>query len=83
MHDEALVRLLGTDLPDQAMPTMHYAGVPRLIVPETRTELAPGEALTLKVIVLDNDPARSGALYWPVPAVLSLNLFVTQDTWRG
>ena len=41
-----------------------YQGSPRLIVPTVRTLLAPGEVLSLKVIVLDNRPARSIALLW-------------------
>ena len=56
--------MLGPDLPVRALPPKTYAGEPRLIVPEKRTELREGEALTLKVIVLDNAKAKSGALYW-------------------
>ena len=35
-----------------------------MIVPTVRTEAAAGEALKIKVIVLDNKPAKSAALYW-------------------
>jgi len=64
VHDKALAKILGRDLPAEALPSAVYAGEPRLIVPEKRTELAQGETLTLKVIVLDKAKAKSGALYW-------------------
>ncbi|NQV36030.1 MAG: hypothetical protein HQ515_25290, partial [Phycisphaeraceae bacterium] len=64
VYDKALAKILDRDLPTEALPPAVYAGEPRLIVPEKRTELALGEALTLKVIVLDNAKAKSGALYW-------------------
>jgi hypothetical protein len=41
-----------------------YQGAPRLIVPTVRTLLTPDEALRLKIIVLDNQPARSATVLW-------------------
>ena len=41
-----------------------YLGKPRIIVPTKRTQIDAGEALTLKVIVLDNQRPASAALYW-------------------
>ena len=41
-----------------------YQGSPRLIVLIVRTLLAPGEVLRLRIIVLDNQPARSAAVLW-------------------
>jgi hypothetical protein len=63
-HDETLAKALGMALPADLLPPRDYAGEPRLIVPEKRTELTEGETLTLKVILLDNNKAKSGALYW-------------------
>jgi hypothetical protein len=59
-----LIAALGGRLPPDAVPPMPYQGVPRIIVPTVRTLLAAGEVLRLKVIVLDNQPAESAAVYW-------------------
>ena len=39
---------------------MTYAGAARIIVPTVRTQINKGEALHLKVIVLDRELAESG-----------------------
>jgi hypothetical protein len=62
-HDDALAKALGTKLPADALPPKAYAGEPRLIVPERRTQLREGEVLTLRVIILDNRRAKSATLY--------------------
>jgi hypothetical protein len=64
IHDGALARALGRDLPAEVHPTKRYLGAPRLIVPTVRPSVDEGEALTLKVIVLDNERPKTAALYW-------------------
>lgn len=63
-HDAAIERTLGTPLPEATRAPHAYQGRPRLIVPNRRTVAGPGEALTLKAIVLDNAPPRSAFLRW-------------------
>jgi hypothetical protein len=54
-----------TPLPAEAMPSREFAGKPRLIVPVVRTSVDRGEALKLKLIVLDREKVRqSPILYW-------------------
>jgi len=59
-----LAALLGEPLPSDAQLTRRHQGAPRLIVPTRRSCMLPGEPLTVKVILLDELPARAGALYW-------------------
>ena len=42
---QELAKLLGEDLPADAMPSKQYAGQPRLFVPEVRTGIVAGETL--------------------------------------
>jgi hypothetical protein len=58
-----LARLLGDDLPADALPSTQYAGPPRLFVPEVRTGIVAGEAFKLTVIVLGAKP-QAGELCW-------------------
>ena len=62
-HDAAIRAAAGTDLP--AIPR-EYRGEPRLIVPTRRSVLQEGEALRLRVVVLDNRPPKSAVLRWRV-----------------
>ena len=55
---------MGEPLPTTAQPGNVYKGPSRLIVPTLRNQVAPGESLSLKVMLLDNLPARSVALFW-------------------
>ena len=61
-HDAAIEKVLGAELPSAARAAKTYLGRPRLIVPSRRSVAQPGEALTLRVIVLDNEPPRSAVL---------------------
>jgi len=63
-HDQEIADALGTPLPAEATPSVNYGGAPRIIVPTVRTQIEPGEPLKLNVIVLDNQPAKSVALFW-------------------
>lgn len=58
-HDAALAQALGAPLPPDANPSQKYTGPARLIVPTVRTVAGKGEALTLKVIALAEEPAKS------------------------
>lgn len=48
---------------DVKMPDT-YTGAPRLIVPTVRSRVVVGEALTIKVIILDRSSPASAALHW-------------------
>jgi len=61
---QEIASMLGRPLPPEALAPKEYQGEPRLIVPTLRTLLEEGETLKLKVIVLDNQPANSAAIYW-------------------
>jgi hypothetical protein len=63
-HDLAITKALGAGLPDAARASKAYEGRPRLVVPSRRGVAEPGEALTLKVIVLDNLLPKSAVLRW-------------------
>ncbi len=63
-YDAELAATLGGPMPDEATPSTNYSGAARIIVPTVRTQVQAGELLHLKVIVLDNEPAKSAALYW-------------------
>ncbi len=58
-----LARLLGEQLPADAMPTKEYSGEPRLFVTEVRTGLVAGETLKLTVILLGLKP-QTAELHW-------------------
>ncbi len=59
-----LSEMLEKDISDEVVLTKDYQGEPRLIVPTVRTLLNEGESLTLKVIILDNHPAKSAVFRW-------------------
>jgi hypothetical protein len=63
-HDLELAAATGQPLPPSAELSSSYAGPARVIVPTVRTELDAGESLNIKVIVLDNQPAKAVVLYW-------------------
>jgi hypothetical protein len=60
---EELAKMLGENLPTEAMPSSQYTGIPRLVVPTVRTGLVVGESLTVKAIVLGLEP-REVTAYW-------------------
>ncbi len=66
-HDAALIQALGRPLPPEAQPSPRYEGPTRLIVPTVRTAVRTGEALALRIIVLDNHaPRRVRLLHRPL-----------------
>lgn len=58
-HDAKLEELLGKPLPEAAFPWKDYRGTSRLVVMNGRTALNKGEAQTLQIIVLDQQPVQS------------------------
>jgi len=64
---QELAKILGEDLPPDAMPSKRYdspQGRPKIIVPTVRSSLMTGETLKLKVIILAQNPPKNAALYW-------------------
>jgi hypothetical protein len=59
-----LAKILGEDLPIDAIPHNQYLGPLRIIVPTVRTSLNNGEDLKLKVIILSQNRTEDAALYW-------------------
>jgi hypothetical protein len=60
---QELAKLLGEDLPADAVPSKQYAGQPRLFVPEVRTGIVAGETLKLTVVIVGAKP-ETADLYW-------------------
>jgi hypothetical protein len=59
-----LAKILGQDLPADAMPSKSYGGSPRIIVPTVRGSLMAGEDLRLNVIILALKQPEDAFLYW-------------------
>ncbi len=64
LHDEALAKALGSPLPESIALSTAYSGPGRIIVPTVRTQVRRGEALRLRVIVLDTDRPSEVSLNW-------------------
>jgi len=63
-HDVELAKALGSPLPSSVALTKEYAGPARIVVPTIRTLARKGEALTLKVFILDRQPAVRATLFY-------------------
>jgi len=61
--EKQLTKILGADLPADAVPSKEYTGQPRIFVPVVRTCLMAGEALNLQATVLGASP-REVVLHW-------------------
>jgi len=59
-----LAKILGEDLPGDAMPQKQYIGRPRLFVPTVRSTLMPGEDLSVKAVILSAETPADAALRW-------------------
>jgi hypothetical protein len=59
-----LEKILGRELPDEAVPSKPYDGPPRMIVPTVRSSLKTGEDLRLKVIILAQRKPEDAFLCW-------------------
>ncbi len=60
---QELAKLLGEELPADAVPSKQYAGPPRLFAPEVRTSIVRGEPFHLTVILLGEKP-QTAELQW-------------------
>jgi hypothetical protein len=69
---QRIEKLLGKELPPNAMPADRYMGPDRLIVPVRRTSIEKGRSLQIKVIVLADDVRRVVVRWRPLGA----------DQWR-
>jgi hypothetical protein len=61
---EELAKLTGEPLPADVQPPQGYRGPTRVIVPTVRTSFTPGEELSLRVLILSEQPPSEAALYW-------------------
>ncbi|MHC4544999.1 MAG: malectin domain-containing carbohydrate-binding protein, partial [Planctomycetota bacterium] len=59
-----LEKILGQELPGEAMPSKPYDGPTRIIVPTVRGSLMAGEDLRLNVIILAQKQPEDAFLYW-------------------
>jgi len=64
IHDDALVKALGHDLPAGIKPSDNYQGLPRIVVPTVRTAVARNEAAVLQVILASSSAHRDGFMMW-------------------
>jgi hypothetical protein len=60
---QELAKLLGENLPADAVPSQQYVGQPRLFVPEVRTGIVAGETFNLPVTILGGEP-ETATVYW-------------------
>jgi hypothetical protein len=51
-------------VPADAQPPLAYRGPTRLIVPTVRTSFTPGETLTLRALILSEQPVAKATLHW-------------------
>jgi len=61
---QELTKILGEDLPVDAMPSNQYVGPLRIFLPTVRTSLNIGEDLKLKIIIMAQNSLKDIALYW-------------------
>jgi hypothetical protein len=61
---QELAKILGEDLPADAIPSNQYVGPLRIFLPTVRTSLNIGEDLKLKIIILAQNQPKDAALYW-------------------
>jgi hypothetical protein len=65
---QELAKLLGEDLPADAVPSKQYLGEPRIFVPEVRTSIMAGESLRLTAIILGPRPQEAVVCWRPLGA---------------
>jgi hypothetical protein len=61
-----LEQILGEPLPATAQLNQAYSGPLRVIIPSVRTARRPGEALTLRALILSAEPVEEVTLKWRV-----------------
>ena len=80
---QELAKILGEDLPADAIPSNQYVGPLRIIVPTIRTSLNSGEDLKLKVIILSQNHTEDAALYWRAMGKGTYNRIALKHIARG
>jgi len=80
---QELAKILGQDLPADAMPSKRYDGPLRMIVPTVRSSLTAGEDLKLKVIFLAQNQPKDTALYWRPMGKHKFNRIALKHIARG
>lgn len=80
---QELAKILGQELPVDAMPSNRYDGPIRIIVPTVRTSLNIGEDLKLKIIILAQNPPKNTALYWRTMGKGNFNKIALTHIARG
>jgi hypothetical protein len=78
-----LAKILGEDLPADAIPSNNYVGPLRIIIPTVRTSLIKGEDLKLKVIILSQNRTEDAALYWRAMGKGTYNRIALKHIARG
>jgi len=63
-HDEELAKVLGAHLPAAVELSKDYTGPARLVVPTVRTLVQKGEPLSLKIFILDRQPAAHPSVFY-------------------
>jgi len=66
LHDSQMEKWLGKNLPADIQLSRAYTGAARIIVPSKRTLIEVGEALNLKVIILDQNRPKEAVLCWRI-----------------
>ncbi len=61
---QELAKILGEDLPADAIPSKQYVGPLRIFLPTVRTSLNIGEDLKLKIIIMAQNSLKDIALYF-------------------
>ena len=61
---QKLSELAGEELPEDVVLAKQYDGHARIFVPTLRSSLEAGEALKLKVIIMDSTSPKEAELYW-------------------
>ena len=61
---QELSAAMGAELPADFAPSKEFRGAPRIIVPTLRSALEAGEELSLKAILLDQQPPRKFTLHY-------------------
>jgi len=80
---EELEKILGQELPEEAMPSKPYEGQTRIIVPTVRGSLNAGEDLRLKVIILAKKKPEDAFLYYRPMGTDSYTMVALTHIARG
>lgn len=80
---QELAKILGEDLPANAIPSNQYVGPLRIFVPTVRTSINNGEDLKLKIIILSQNHTEDAALYWRAMGKGTYNRIALKHIARG